>query len=307
MVNLRKPIRFFGDSFPSSQYIKPYLSMRPGSLSFFDGSLNEFDAYKFFDQCLEDCILVASSDVCHHIISRKGFDGLRLRLLACHDPRHTFIDAISFIENSDLVDFSSEFRCRPSVHESAHIHPSAVVEDSVYVGPGARVGPLCFLGRGTYVGSDSCLSPGVLIGGNGINLHVSRDSPDLLMFPHLSGVKIGKSVFVGAGSVVNRGIFESTEIGDHSVIGSSVSIGHNCLIGDKVWISSSSVLGGSCVIEDLVSIAAGVTIKNGLVLRKGASVGLGSVLTKSVGERESFFGTPAKKLPRAINVAPYRG
>lgn len=80
-------------------------------------------------------------------------------------------------------------------------------------------------------------------------------------------------------------------------------VAHDCIIGDFVTFAPGVKCNGSVVIEDHVYVGTGAVIKQGtpkrpIVIGKGAVIGMGSVVTKSVLPGATVFGNPAKPLTK---------
>ncbi|GAA5632054.1 GDP-perosamine N-acetyltransferase [Acinetobacter calcoaceticus] len=78
---------------------------------------------------------------------------------------------------------------------------------------------------------------------------------------------------------------------------------HDCVIGDYVTFAPGVKCNGNIHIEDHAYIGTGVVIKQGtpdkpLVIGKGAIVGMGAVVTKSVPAGVTVVGNPARILER---------
>lgn len=78
-------------------------------------------------------------------------------------------------------------------------------------------------------------------------------------------------------------------------------VAHDCFIGDFVTFAPGVKCNGNVHIEDHAYIGAGVVIKQGqpgapLVIGRGAVVGMGSVVTKSVPPGQTVAGIPARPL-----------
>jgi len=123
---------------------------------------------------------------------------------------------------------------------------------------------------------------------------------------------------VQAGNTV---IMDNVEIGEGAALSpfvsitSNIKIGkcfhanlysyveHDCVIGDYVTFAPGVKCNGNIRIEDHVYIGAGALIKQGtpdkpLVIGKGAIVGMGAVVTKSVPAGVTVVGNPARILER---------
>lgn len=123
----------------------------------------------------------------------------------------------------------------------------------------------------------------------------------------------------------NAVIMDQVEIGPGAMIspfvtiGSNVRIGahfhanlysyveHDCVIGDCVTFAPGVHCNGNIVIEDDAYVGAGAMIRQGkpgapLVIGKGAVVGMGAVVTRSVAPGATVIGNPARPMTRPTNV-----
>ncbi len=78
---------------------------------------------------------------------------------------------------------------------------------------------------------------------------------------------------------------------------------HDCLIGDFVTFAPGVMCNGNVVVEDHAYIGTGAVLKQGkpgdpLVIGKGAVVGMGAVVTKSVAPGATVVGNPARVMQR---------
>jgi len=80
-------------------------------------------------------------------------------------------------------------------------------------------------------------------------------------------------------------------------------VAHDCQIGDYVTFAPGVKCNGNVIIEDHVYIATGAIIRQGkpgrpLVIGKGANIGMGAVVTKSVPAGITVIGNPAAPLSK---------
>lgn len=78
---------------------------------------------------------------------------------------------------------------------------------------------------------------------------------------------------------------------------------HDCVIGDFVTFAPGVRCNGNIVIEDHAYIGAGAIIKQGrpgqpLRIGKGATVGMGAIVTKNVLPHSTVVGNPARPLQK---------
>lgn len=112
------------------------------------------------------------------------------------------------------------------------------------------------------------------------------------------------AVEIGAGAILCPfvSITSNVKIGSqfHANIYSYVA--HDCIIGDYVTFAPGVHCNGNVVIEDHAYVGTGAILKQGkpgapLVIGRGAVVGMGAVVTKSVAPGATVVGNPARIMP----------
>jgi UDP-3-O-[3-hydroxymyristoyl] glucosamine N-acyltransferase len=191
------------------------------------------------------------------------------------------------------------------IHSSASIHPSAIIGSNVYIGENVVIGN-CVIGDNTRIypnvviydnteiGKNTVIHSGAIIRADGLGC-VRKDNGELVQFPQLGKVIIGDNVYLGANMQIASGALSDTIIGDGCKINALCFIGSNCCLGKNVWITGASMLAGSVFVGDNVTIYSRVIVREHVKIGKGAVIGMGSVVTKNVPEKETWFGSPAKR------------
>jgi len=138
----------------------------------------------------------------------------------------------------------------------------------------------------------------------------------LAKFINLYGCTIGDDSKIGAFVEIqkNATVGKNCKISSHSFICDGITIGNNCFIGHSVVFINDNYPQAvnekgeleteadwaerfaKTVIEENVSIGSNVTILGNLRIGKGAMVGAGSVVTKTIPAGEVWAGNPAKLL-----------
>ena len=109
---------------------------------------------------------------------------------------------------------------------------------------------------------------------------------------------MGVIVEEGAILCVFTNISSNAKIGRFFFGNNYSSVGHDNVIGDFVTFGPGVIACGHVVVEDYAYIGAGVVIREGtdkpVVIGRGAVVGMGAVVTKSVPPGVTVVGNPAR-------------
>jgi sugar O-acyltransferase (sialic acid O-acetyltransferase NeuD family) len=123
-------------------------------------------------------------------------------------------------------------------------------------------------------------------------------------------VVVMDDVQMGAGSVLCPFVTltSNIRIGKHFHANLYGYIAHDCVIGDFVTFGPGVHCNGNVVIEDYAYVGTNVTLKQGtpggepLVIGRGAVIGMGAVVTKSVAPGAMVVGNPAREMaPRDVS------
>lgn len=164
------------------------------------------------------------------------------------------------------------------IDETAYICPVGVV-----LGNRVTVERNAIIGSGVTIGDDVVVRAGAIIGADSL-LAGTDGEGNLLRLRSAGKVYIGNKTEIGLRSFVGRGMFpyESTAIGDHTLIGHAVEVEHNVQVGKNCLITGQVQICGNTVIEDNVHIAPQAVIKNRLIIGKGATIEIGAVVVNNV-------------------------
>jgi sugar O-acyltransferase (sialic acid O-acetyltransferase NeuD family) len=118
----------------------------------------------------------------------------------------------------------------------------------------------------------------------------------------LDDVVIGEGAILCPFSTLTSNI----RIGTHFHANIYSYVAHDCVIGDYVTFAPGVKCNGNVVVEDHVYIGTGAVLKQGkpgepLVIGRGALVGMGAVVTKSVEPGVTVVGNPARAMAARVD------
>lgn len=194
---------------------------------------------------------------------------------------------LAFAKVTQLFDWRDEVRGSQSeratiapdaqVSETAYIASGAVIEAGAVVADFAYVGPNTVVGCGSVIGAQSRLEAnvsiypsvvigqrclihsGAVIGADGFGF--AHDGKGWVKIAQLGGVTIGDDVEIGAGTTIDRGALEDTQIANGVKLDNQIQIAHNVHIGESTAIAGCTAIAGSTRIGSHCTIAgmSGVT------------------------------------------------
>ena len=220
-------------------------------------------------------------------------------LIQVSDPKYTILK----IGNHFFTE-----KIEPGIHKSAFIHPHAKLGQNVFIANNSSVGA-CKIGNDVKIYPNVVINDNVLIGNNVTikagavlgfeGFGYERDEANNLMkFPQLGNLIIHDNVEIGANTCIDKGSLSDTIIGFNTKINNLCHIAHNVVIGKNVVITAQVNVSGSTIIEDDVWVAPNASFRGHQRIGKGATIGMGSVVTKDVPAGETWLGSPAKKVEK---------
>ncbi|MEM1086111.1 MAG: UDP-3-O-(3-hydroxymyristoyl)glucosamine N-acyltransferase [Pseudomonadota bacterium] len=226
--------------------------------------------------------------------------------LICDAPRRAHMQAARLLFTRK--DWTSE-GSPPAVHETARVAPTAVIGAGAAIGPNSVIGPGAVIGPGVQIGYDCVIGPNATIQcaliGNGVKIyagaHIGETGFGVLFgdkgpedVSHWGRAILQDHVTIGAGSCVDRGVFEDTIIGEGTKLDNVVQIAHNAVIGRNCLFASFTGISGSTSVGDGVIMGGRVGIADHLKIGDGAVLTADAGVMTDVPAGETWGGRPAK-------------
>ena len=142
------------------------------------------------------------------------------------------------------------------IHETAQIHPSAVIEEGVKIGANVTVGPFTYIGKDVEIGDDNEIMSHVVIKGPTKIGNENRIFPYAIVGEECQDKKyngeptrleigdrnvIRESVQIHRGTVQDKGV---TIVGNDNLLCVNAHIAHDVVVGNHTHIGNNSILGG---------------------------------------------------------------
>ena len=215
-------------------------------------------------------------------------------LLVSDDPFRDFNKINTHF--TKIYNFTDELH-EVEVGEGTKIHSSAVLGNDIKIGKNCHIFPNVVIGDRTIIGDNVIIQSGTVLGGDAFYYRKVDGNFDRLI--SVGNVIIENNVEIGNNCTIDRGVTDSTIIGEGSILDNQIQIGHDTIIGKKCLIASQTGIAGCCIIEDEVTIwgqvgmASGVRVESGTVLL--AKCGVNRDLKKG-----TYFGLIAEEFKQFL-------
>lgn len=234
--------------------------------------------------------------------------------------------------NSLVKDFT---KLPPSVHKSAvidetvilddgvHVGALTVIEKNVRIGEDTGIGAQVYIGTNVKIGNNVKIHPGVkildrsvigdhtivhsgaVIGSDGFGYRVTQSG--LRKISQVGIVRIGKHVEIGAGTCIDRAAFDETIIEDGVKLDNLVHIAHNVRIGKSTAIIAQTAVAGSVNIGMGCMIGGQVGIKDHVHIGNGVKIISQSGIMKNVPDGEIVAGSPSMSFSKWKRIVALTG
>ena len=178
------------------------------------------------------------------------------------------------------------------IGEGTFIHPTVVLGNDVSIGKNCHIFPNVVIGDCTQIGDNVTIQSGTVLGGDAFYYRKLDGNFDRLI--SVGNVIIENNVEIGCNCTIDRGVTDSTIIGEGSVLDNQIQIGHDTVIGKKVLIASLVGIAGCCIIEDEVTVWGQVGMASGVRVEKG-TVLLGKCGVNRDLKKGTYFGFLAEE------------
>lgn len=165
------------------------------------------------------------------------------------------------------------------------------IKGNIQIGDYTTIGDNVVIKNQVIIGNGCDIQSLVVIGEAGYG-YFEDEYHEKTMVEHFGGVVIGDNVFIGSHTNIARGTIDDTVIESGVRIAPSTHIGHNNYIKRNSAIICSKLF-GSVEVGENTYITSSV-IRDQIKIGSNVIIGMGSVVTKDVGDCKVLIGAPAK-------------
>ena len=241
--------------------------------------LNDEKYYKEIENNKSITCIVTTDEVAQKI--EKGKYGI----IISNNPRKDFFELHNKLvkENFYFTKRDNQISEKAYISEKANIGSyNIIIEDDVIIEAGVTIYENVTIKKGTIIKS------GTILGADGFQYIRNKD--DIIKVEPAGELEIAENVVIHNNSVIDKGIFGKTFIGENTKIYNLVHVAHDSKIGKNVFLTAGVIVCGRVKIGDNSYLGPNCTIKNGLFLDKNSKVSMGAVVTKNVNENEVVTG-----------------
>ncbi len=249
--------------------------VQPGDIVFVDHP-------KYYDKALESLATIV-------LINKEVDCPEGKALLVSNDPFRDF--------NKLTQHFRPFVSSSSAIADSAIIGENTVIQPNVFVGNNVKIGNDCLIHSNvsiydnTVIGNNVIIHAGTVLGADAFYYKNRPEKFDKLL--SCGNVVIEDNVDIGSLCTIDKGVSDSTRIGEGTKLDNQVHIGHDTVLGKRCLVASQVGISGCVVIEDFVTVWGQVGITSGIVIGEKAIISAQSGVSKSLEGHKSYFGTPA--------------
>ena len=241
--------------------------------------LNDEKYYKEIENNKSITCIVTTDEVAQKIEKDK------YGIIISNNPRKDFFELHNKLVKEDFyfTKRDNQISEKAYISEKANIGKyNIIIEDNIIIEAGVTIYENVTIRRGTTIKS------GTILGADGFQY--VRDREEIIKVEPAGELEIAENVVIHNNSVIDKGIFGKTFIGENTKIYNLVHVAHDSKIGKNVFLTAGVIVCGRVKIGDNSYLGPNCTIKNGLFLDKNSKVSMGAVVTKNVKDNEVVTG-----------------
>lgn len=179
------------------------------------------------------------------------------------------------------------------IGQNSQVHPSVIIGNDVEIGKNCLIMPNVIIGDRTQIGDNCIIQSGTVLGGDAF--YYRKTEEGYIKMLSVGNVVLENDVEIGANCTIDRGVTDTTKIGEGTKMDNQIQIGHDTIIGKRCLLASQVGIAGCCTIGDDVTIWGQVGISSGITIENKVVILAKSGISKTLKEGKTYFGAPAEE------------
>lgn len=241
--------------------------------------LNDEKYYKEIENNKSITCIITTEEVAKKIKENK------YGVILSKNPRKDFFELHNKLvkENFYFTKKENKISKKAIISKNANIGEyNIIIEDDVIIEAGVTIYENVIIKKGTIIKS------GTILGADGFQY--IKEKEEIIKAEPAGELEIYKNVVIHNNTVIDKGIFGKTYIGENTKIYNLVHVAHDSKIGKNVFLTAGVIVCGRVKIGNNSYLGPNCTIKNGLNLGENSKVSMGAVVTKDVKDNEVVTG-----------------
>ena len=199
-----------------------------------------------------------------------------------------------------------------TIHSTAKIHPTALVEAGAKIGENVVIGPFCIVESGVEIGARTILHSHVVVKG----MTTIGEDNQIFQFASIGEInqdlkyggeptktvignrnRIRESVTIHRGTAQGGGV---TRVGDDNLFMINAHIAHDCKIKNRCILANNATLAGHVELDDFVIVGGMSAIHQFVIVGAHVMLGGGSMVSQDVPPYVMAQGNHAQ--PFGVNI-----
>ena len=179
------------------------------------------------------------------------------------------------------------------IGKNSQVHSSVIIGNDVEIGEECIIMPNVVIGDRTKIGNRCIIQSGTVLGGDAFYYRK-------LLTGYIKMLSVGKVVLedeveIGANCTIDRGVTDTTIIGEGTKMDNQIQIGHDTIIGKRCLIASQVGIAGCCNIGNDVTIWGQVGVSSDITVEDEVVILATSGVSKDLKKGKTYFGAPAEE------------
>ena len=241
--------------------------------------LNDEKYYKEIENNKSITCIITTEEVAKKIKENK------YGVILSKNPRKDFFELHNKLvkENFYFTKKENKISKKAIISKNANIGEyNIIIEDDVIIEAGVTIYENVTIKKGAIIKS------GTILGADGFQY--IKEKEEIIKVEPAGELEISENVVIHNNTIIDKGIFGKTFIGENTKIYNLVHVAHDSKIGKNVFLTAGVIVCGRVKIRDNSYLGPNCTVKNGLILGENSKVSMGSVVTRDVKDNEVVTG-----------------